>query len=220
MTKVVTKSRSSQNKAGDKAMLKRAPARAKITEIRWHARGGQGAMLAARTLARIAIEQGKYAQGMPEFGPERMGAPMRAYNRISADNFSLYCAVVSPDVVIVLDASLMDAVNVTEGLNKGGIIIVNTTQPSEEIRAKLKIKDAKVSLYTLDATGISVATLGRPMPNTPILGAIVKTTNLITLDGLLNDVRHTFGEKFSPKVVEGNINAIKRGYDEVKLGEI
>ena len=186
----------------------------KITEIRWHARGGQGAMLAARTLARIAIEQGKYAQGMPEFGQERMGAPIRAYNRISEGKFSLYCAVVNPGVVIVLDPSLMDSVNVTEGLNKDGIIIVNTNQSPDEIRAKLKLKDGKV--YTLDATGISVATLGRPMPNTPILGAIVKITNLVTLEGLLADIKHTFGEKFSPKVVEGNINAIKRGYDEVR----
>lgn len=192
----------------------KTPVRTKITEIRWHARGGQGAMLAARTLARIAISEGKYAQGMPEFGPERMGAPIRAYNRVSEGNFSLYCAVVSPGVVIVLDPSLIDVVNVTEGLNKDGIVIVNTNQTPEEIRAKLKLKDGQV--HTIDATGISVATLGRPMPNTPMLGAIVKVTNLVTIQGLLDDVKHTFGEKFSPKVVEGNINAIRRGYEEVK----
>jgi pyruvate ferredoxin oxidoreductase gamma subunit len=186
----------------------------KVTEIRWHARGGQGAMLAARTLASVAISQGKYAQGMPEFGPERMGAPMRAYNRISDGKFSLYCAVVNPDVVVVLDSSLMKTIDVTEGLNKDGIIIVNTKQSPSELRGKLRLNTGKV--YTIDATGISVAALGRPMPNTPIMGAIVKTTGVVTLNGLLDDIKHSFGDKFSPKVVEGNIAAIKRGYDEIK----
>ncbi|MDI6733709.1 MAG: 2-oxoacid:acceptor oxidoreductase family protein [Planctomycetota bacterium] len=187
---------------------------AKISEIRWHARGGQGTMLAARMLARIAIAEGKYAQGMPEFGPERMGAPVRAYNRISNDNFSLYCAVVNPDAVVVLDPSLLDSVNVTEGLNKNGIIIVNTILSPSQIRDKLKLTDGKVC--TVDATGISIATLGRAIPNTPMMGAIVKTTGIVTLDGVLKDIKHTFTEKFSPKVIEGNLNAIKRGYEEVK----
>jgi pyruvate ferredoxin oxidoreductase gamma subunit len=186
----------------------------KVTEIRWHARGGQGAMLAARTLAKVAIAEGKYAQGMPEFGPERMGAPMRAYNRISKDKFSLYCAVVNPDVVVVLDPSIMETIDVTEGIDKDGIIIINTKQLPSELHGKLKNIANKI--YTLDATGISVATLGRPMPNTPIMGAIVKLTGLITLDGLLDDIKHSFGDKFSPKVVEGNITSIKRGYAEIK----
>ncbi|MEW6025964.1 MAG: 2-oxoacid:acceptor oxidoreductase family protein [Planctomycetota bacterium] len=186
----------------------------KITEIRWHARGGQGAMLAARTLARIAITEGKYAQGMPEFGPERMGAPMRAYNRISQENFSLYCSVVNPDVVVVLDDSLLDSVNVAEGLNKDGIVIVNTTKTPAELRGKLKMDGNKI--YTVDATGISVAALGRSIPNTPIMGAIVKTTNVVSLDALLADIKHSFGEKFAARVVEGNLTAIKKGYEEVK----
>jgi pyruvate ferredoxin oxidoreductase gamma subunit len=186
----------------------------KPTEIRWHARGGQGAMLAARTLARVAISEGKYAQGMPEFGPERMGAPMRAYNRISNNKFSLYCAVVNPDVVVVLDPSLISAVDVTEGINKNGIIIVNTNKSPSELRSKLSRWD-NGKVYTVDATGISISALGRAMPNTPMMGAIVKTTNLVTLDGLLNDIKHSFGEKFSTKVVEGNLNAIKKGYEQV-----
>jgi pyruvate ferredoxin oxidoreductase gamma subunit len=186
----------------------------KITEIRWHARGGQGAMLAARTLARIAITEGKYAQGMPEFGPERMGAPIRAYNRVGKENFSLYCSVVNPDVVVVLEDSLMDTVNVTEGLNKDGIIIVNTNKTPAEVRAKLKLDGHKI--YTVDASAISIAALGRAIPNTPILGAIVKTTNVVSLDGLLADIKHSFGEKFSAKVVEGNLNSIKKGFEEVK----
>ena len=171
-------------------------------------------MTGARTLASIAISQGKYTQGMPEFGPERMGAPMRAYNRISDNKFSLYCAVVNPDVVVVLDPSIMETVDVTEGLNKDGIVIINTKQLPSELRGKLK--NAVNKVYTVDATGISVDTLGRPMPNTPIMGAIVKLTGLITLDGLLADIKHSFGDKFSPKVVEGNITSIKRGYAEIK----
>jgi len=186
----------------------------KVTELRWHARGGQGAMLAARTLARIAITEGKYAQGMPEFGPERMGAPIRAYNRVGPEKFSLYCSVVNPDVVVVLDDSLLDTVNVAEGLNKGGIVIVNTTKTPAELRAKLKMDGNKI--YTVDATGISMTALGRAMPNTPLLGAIVKTTSVISLDGLLTDIKHSFGEKFAAKVVEGNLNAIKKGFEEVK----
>lgn len=186
----------------------------KITEIRWHARGGQGAMTGARTLASIAISQGKYAQGMPEFGPERMGAPMRAYNRISDANFSLYCSVVSPDVVVVLDPSLISVIDVTEGLNKGGTVIVNTNQPVSELRKKLKNTDVKV--MTVDATGISTAALGRPMPNTPIIGAIVKATGVLTLDTVLAYIKHSFGEKFSAKITEGNLTAIKKGYEELK----
>lgn len=196
-----------------------------ITEIRWHARGGQGTMLAARMLARVAINQGKYAQGMPEFGPERMGAPMRAYNRISPNKFSLYCAVVNPDIVVVLDDSLIQTVNVTEGLNKGGTVIVNSTKDTSELRQQLKLDtdsergESNGKVYALDATGISVSTLGRPMPNTPMLGAIAKISGVISLESLLADIKHTFGEKFSPKVVEANINAIKKGYENIKLTE-
>jgi pyruvate ferredoxin oxidoreductase gamma subunit len=186
----------------------------KVTEIRWHARGGQGAMLGARALARAAISQGKYAQGMPEFGPERMGAPMRAYNRISDNKFSLYCAVVNPDVVVVLDPSLISTIDVSEGLNKGGAIIINTPKSVDEIRKQLKLANGS-KVYTIDATGISVAALGRPMPNTPMLGAIVKVTDVIKLEGLLDDIKHSFGEKFSGKVVEGNLNSIKQGYEKL-----
>ncbi|MEK7448434.1 MAG: 2-oxoacid:acceptor oxidoreductase family protein [Planctomycetota bacterium] len=185
-----------------------------ITEIRWHSRGGQGAMLAVRTLARAAINHGKYAQGMPEFGPERSGAPIRAYNRIADQKFSLYCAVVNPNVVIVLDPTLIETVNVADGLTKDGVVIVNTNQPAASVREKLKLANGQV--YTLDATGISVALIGKPMPNTPILGALVKITGLLSLNELLDDIKQAFGEKFSPQVVEANLNAIKKGYEEVK----
>lgn len=171
-------------------------------------------MTGARTLASIAISQGKYAQGMPEFGPERMGAPMRAYNRISDANFSLYCSVVNPDIVVVLDPSLINVIDVTEGLNKGGMVIVNTNQPIEELSKKLKTNNGKI--MTVDATEISLAALGRPMPNTPIIGAIIKATGVLPLDAVLAFIKHSFGEKYSPKVVEGNLAAIKKGYEELK----
>jgi len=187
----------------------------KVTEIRWHARGGQGTMLAARMLARVAINQGKYAQGMPEFGPERMGAPMRAYNRISDQNFSLYCNVVNPDIVVVLDYSLLNTVDVKEGLKKDGLIIVNTNRSPADVRQQLQLNSGS-KVYTVDASGISTATLGRPMPNIPILGALVKIANLVNLQNLEADIKHTFGEKFSPKVLEANLTSLKRGYEEIK----
>lgn len=185
-----------------------------IIEIRWHAHGGQGAMLAVRTLARAAIKQNKFAQGMPEFGPERMGAPIRAYNRVSNQKFSLYCAIVNPHVVVILDSSLIGTVNVTEGLRENGKVLVNTPQSPDKISAQLNLKNG--TIHTVDATAISMETMGRPMPNTPILGALVKITGIINLDGLLEDIKHTFSEKFSPKVVEANLKAIKRGYEEIR----
>lgn len=185
-----------------------------VTEIRWHARGGQGAMLAVRTLARAAINQGKFAQGMPEFGAERMGAPIRAYTRISNSKFSLYCSIVNPDVVIILEPSLIETVNVTEGLKPNGIILVNTSQAPDQVKKQFNFNNYQV--YTIDATGISTTELKRPMPNTPMLGALTKVIGMIELDGLLKDIQHDFSEKFSPKVVEANIKSIKRGFEEVK----
>lgn len=197
-----------------------------ITEIRWHARGGQGTLLAARTLARVAIKEGKFAQGMPEFGAERMGAPVRAYNRISDQKLFRYFAITNPDVVIVLDPTLLSFINVTEGLLENGIVLINTALAPDEVKKKLVIKNGRIC--TVDASGISLDTLKRPMPNTPMLGALlrvleIKSTdtkdlnNTVKLDSLLADVKETFAGKFSPKVVEANVNAIKRGYDEVKL---
>jgi len=171
-------------------------------------------MLAVRTLARAAINQGKFAQGMPEFGAERMGAPIRAYTRISNSKFSLYCAIVNPDIVVILDPSLINMVNVTEGLKKNGKVLINTAQSPDEIRKQFNLNNYQI--YTIDATGISVAELGRPMPNTPMLGTLTKVVGMIDLNDLLKDIKHDFSEKFSPKVVEANVKSIKRGFEEVK----
>jgi pyruvate ferredoxin oxidoreductase gamma subunit len=186
-----------------------------MIEIRWHGRGGQGAMVAARTLASAAINAGKYAQGMPEFGPERMGAPIRAYNRISEEPLYLYCAVVNPDVVLVLDVGLLSSIDVTEGIAKDGCVILNSALPPNELRPLLK---TKTRIYTIDASGISTEILGRNLPNTVMLGALINVAKSIPLEVLLRDVRETFSEKFPEKVVNANIIALKRGFEEVKAG--
>ncbi|MBW1679018.1 MAG: 2-oxoacid:acceptor oxidoreductase family protein [Deltaproteobacteria bacterium] len=190
---------------------------AELMEVRWHSRGGQGAMLAVRTIARTVIRDGRYAQGLPEFGAERMGAPIRCYNRISNEPFSLYCGIVNPDVVVVLDPSVMKVINVTEGLKDGGSIIINIDLPPKAIRDKLGISLEKKT-YVIDAVKISMETLGRPMPNTPIMGALIKVSPFLTLECLLKDVEREFTKRFSQKVVAANLAAIKRGYEEVQEG--
>jgi pyruvate ferredoxin oxidoreductase gamma subunit len=186
----------------------------KLVEIRWHARGGQGVMVAARTLARAAIREGKYAQGLPEFGPERAGAPVRAYNRISDEPLYLYCAVVNPDFVLVLDPTLLGIVDVTEGMRKGGFLIVNTSVVGEKV---LHIPREDIKFFRVDASSISRKVFGRNLPNTVMLGALIKVTEVIKLQSLLEDVEKVFSEKFPKGVVEANLEAIKRGYEEVKI---
>lgn len=172
-------------------------------------------MLAARMLARVAIKEGKFAQGMPEFGPERMGAPVCAYNRISDGHFSIYCHVVNPDIIIVLDYSLLNIANIQDGISRGGILIINTNRTPDEVLKHLHLTNHE-KVYTVDASGISMATLGRNVPNMPMLGGIVKTTNLVTLQGLKDDIAQTFSEKFPPKIVDANLSALKRGHDEIQ----
>ncbi len=185
-----------------------------LIEIRWHGRGGQGAKTAALLLAEAAVEEGKYGQGFPDYGPERMGAPIRSFNRISGKPIYLHCHVSEPDMVVVLDDSLLDTVDVTDGLDEDGVLLVNSTKSPSEIREKTKLKGGK--LYTIDATGISMDELGRPIPNTPMIGALLKATDLLDIELLLSGVRHKFSGKFSDKIVQGNIRAIKRAYEEVK----
>ena len=186
---------------------------AKVTEIRWHARGGQGAKTAATFLAEAAIGAGKYSQGFPDYGPERMGAPMRGFTRISDHPIRLHSAIEEPDTVIVLDDTLLDTVNVCEGLKEAGTIIINTKKDPAAVRKKLKWAGTK--LFLIDATQIALDELGRPIPNTPMLGALVKVSNTITIDVLLEDIQKKFAKKFKAQIVEGNLRAIKRAYEEV-----
>lgn len=185
-----------------------------MLEIRWHARAGQGAKTASYLLAETALEAGKYIQAFPEYGPERTGAPMKAFTRISEKPIRIHSQVYNPDIVVVLDKSLIGKVNILEGVPSDGVIIVNTTQGPEEIRKQLGISDRKI--YTVDATGISLATLGRPIPNTPMLGALIKVVPIISLEEVLNQLKRKFEGRFKPEVIEGNLQAIKRAYEEVK----
>jgi pyruvate ferredoxin oxidoreductase gamma subunit len=190
---------------------------ANLTEIRWHARGGQGAKTAATMLAEIVLNEGKYGQGFPDYGPERMGAPMRGFTRISDKPIRMHSAVYNPNVVIVLDPTLLDVVDVLEGTNDDTVVIINTADTMDIISKKLKIGNRR--LWILNGTKIALDTIGRPIPNTPMLGALVKATELIKLDTLYTDLRKKFGKKFPERVIQGNLDAIKRAYEEVVSNE-
>jgi len=186
----------------------------KLIEVRWHGRGGQGAVTASKLLATSALAEGKYIQAFPEYGPERMGAPIQSFTRISKNPIKIHCHVTNPSIVVVLDPTLLRAVDVTEGLTEDGVLIINTEKSTAEIRKKLNLKGRKI--YTVDASKIAQETIGRPLPNTPLIGALIKVTGLLTLNNVLADIEDKFMKKFSSKIVEGNINAIKRAYQEVK----
>lgn len=188
---------------------------AKILEIRWHGRGGQGAKTGSALLGEAIVSMGRFVQAFPDYGPERMGAPMRAYNRISDEPIDIHCGVTSPHVVLVLDPTLLGKVDVTQGLPEDGTVIVNTPKSPAEIRSRLKLKGRK--LYTVDADTISTETIGRAFPNTPMLGALIKATEVVPIQEMLESTRHRLAKKFrnKPEAVEGNIKAIERAYQEV-----
>ena len=185
-------------------------------EIRWHGRGGQGAKTAALLLAEVAFKTGKNAQGFPEYGPERMGAPITAYDRISDEPIRVHSNIYDPQFVVVVDESLLETVDVTAGLKKEGAILVNTARPKEEIIPHLKGYQGKV--YTIDARQIALDTLGKNFPNTPMLAAIVKVTGVIDDETFLNEMEGSFRHKFAkkPEVIEGNMQALRMALREVK----
>lgn len=190
---------------------------ADIVEIRWHGRGGQGTVTAAKVLADACLSGGIHVQAFPEYGPERAGAPLRAYNRISSKELRMHCPVLRPQVVSVVDATLLGGVDVTEGATEDAIFVVNTSKDLKEIRAKLNA-GLKQKVFAVDATKIALECIGRALPNTPMLGAVCKVTGLVTLEHLLEDVRKSFGKKFSQKIIDGNLEATRRGYEEVREG--
>lgn len=189
----------------------------KTTEIRWHGRGGQGTVTAAKVLADACLSGGRHVQAFPEYGPERAGAPLRAYNRISSREIRMHCPVLHPQIVNIADATLLDGVNVTEGALDDTIFIVNTSKEPKEIRKKLKATPAQ-KVFTIDATKIALECIGRALPNASMLGALSKATNLVPIDTLLEDVKKSFGKKFAQKIIDGNLKATRRGYEEVKEG--
>lgn len=189
-----------------------------LTEIRWHGRGGQGAKTAALLLADAALASGKYIQAFPEYGPERMGAPVASFNRISSSAILLHSGVTSPDIVIVLDPTLMDSVDVTEGIPASGTLLVNSEKSPSDIRAQFNI-DAGIKVCTVDASKISTETIGRDIPNTPMLGALVKATGILDFKEMIDDTKKKLEKKFKtkPEVIEGNLKAIERAYNEVRV---
>jgi len=188
-----------------------------LVEIRWHGRGGQGTVTAAKVFADACLSGGRYTQAFPEYGPERAGAPLKAYNRIGSKELRLHCPVVKPNIVAVVDATLLDAIDITEGAPEDASFIINTSKEAKEIRAKIKAK-ATQKVYVIDATKISIDTIGRPMPNTPMVGALTKVSELLSLKAVTEDMEKSFGKKFSQKIIDGNIQAVSRGYGEVKEG--
>lgn len=182
-------------------------------EIRIHGRGGQGAKTASQFIVEAALEKGKFIQSFPDYGPERAGAPMRAFARISDKPIRTYSAVVNPDVVIVIDPTLLDSVNVTEGLLKDGILLVNTPNEPKWVQDKIKFKG---KCMTVDATKIALESVGKNLPNTPMIGALIKATNVITLEAIEESIKHKFLKKLGEEKTMATVKSVERAFNEVK----
>jgi pyruvate ferredoxin oxidoreductase gamma subunit len=185
-----------------------------LVEIRWHGRGGQGAVTAAKMVAEVALGQGSYFQAFPEYGPERSGAPIVAFTRISDEPIQIFSGVEHPQIVAVLDASLLAIVDVTKGAPDDAVVLINSDLAPAAMRKKYGIEGRR--LYTVAATKIATETIGRAIPNTPMVGALVRITGMFPIDDVVEFLRADFGKKFPPKVVDGNIAALTRSYEEVK----
>lgn len=191
----------------------------KLTEIRWHGRGGQGAKTASLLLADVAFSTGLYIQGFPEYGPERMGAPITAYNRLSDEPLRVHSNIYYPDYVAVVDETLLESVDVTAGLKAEGGIVINTAKEPSEIVPLLKGYTGNI--YTIDAAKISVATIGKNIPNTPMLAAVVKASGVMSDEEFLNNMEASLKHKFAskPEVIDSNMEALRISLKEVKLYE-
>lgn len=181
-----------------------------MIEIRFHGRGGQGAVTSAELVALAAIEKGKFAQSMPSFGPERRGAPVQAYLRVSDTQIRVRAEVTRPDIVVVLDDGLLHVLDVTTGLKAGGLVVVNTKKSEAEIREAMKYKG---KLATVDALTIALETLRVPITNTTMIGALIKSSGIVTIDDLVPRIN----QRFNPKLAERNVSALKRAFEETKI---
>ena len=188
---------------------------AKRTEIRWHGRGGQGAKAVATFLAEAVLDQGMHSQGFPEYGPERRGAPVRGYTRISEKPIRLHCSVANPEIVIVLDPTLIEsaAAGVTDGTDADTVFIINTMETPADIRKKLKVKGG--SIHTVDASLIAQESFGRAIPNMPMIGALTNVSDVITLEDVTSAMAMRLKKKFSQAVVDGNVAAVERAHEEM-----
>lgn len=188
----------------------------KMIEIRWHGRGGQGAKTASQLLADAAFMAGSYVQSFPEYGPERSGAPITAYNRISDERCSIHSNIYEPDFVAVVDETLLASVDVTAGLKKEGAVIINSSKSPEELKPLLRGYEGRVC--TIDARAISMRNLGAYFPNTPMLAAVVAVSGCVDKEQFLKDMEESYRHKFAkkPQVVEGNLKCLSEAMDEVK----
>lgn len=196
------------------AVREKGEAMQQLTEIRWHARAGQGAVTAAKVVAETALSADQYMQAMPEYGPERMGAPIKAFTRISNEPIDIHCNIEFPHIVVVLDSSLLDVVDCTEGLVDGGAIIVNTCTPPEQLRASLGVADS-IKVACIDASGIALETIKRDIPNTPIVGAMAKVTGVIDIDVFKGLLAKNLSKKYGQEMIDANFAAVDRATKEV-----
>lgn len=183
----------------------------KLQEIRWHGRGGQGAWTASELLAKAAITEGKHVQSFPEFGPERMGAPLAAYTRISNEPIKLHCSIYNPNVVVVLDPTLLKTVKVTDGLAADGVLVVNTQEKPTEMRQKLSLESSQ-KVWAVSATNIAIKILNAPITNTAMLGAATRAASLVNLES----IEKVIGERFRKELADRNIAVIKEAYKEAE----
>jgi len=188
-----------------------------MLEIRWHARAGQGAITAAKVFAEAAMGEGKYIQAMPEYGPERSGAPIRAYNRVSAAPIRLHSQVAAPNLVVVVDPTLLESEDFLAGTDGTATLLFNTPQSPEEVREHLEIQGRRI--FTLDATRIALEEMGKNFPNTPLLGGLARVAEEVSLEGVQEQVRHELGKKVTQDVLDKNLRAVERGYREVRSEE-
>ncbi len=188
----------------------------KLIEIRWHGRGGQGVVTASRILAEAMLKEGKYFQAFPEYGPERMGAPVKAFNRVNDKPIRIHCGVTHPDLVIVIDPTLLGTIDVLEGMKEGGTLVANYDGSPKELRELLGFNTGKV--FTLNASLISREVLGRVMANTPMLGGVCRAFDQISLKSASEALRAQFGEKLRPEIIEKNLTCLKRAYEEAQQG--
>jgi pyruvate ferredoxin oxidoreductase gamma subunit len=187
-----------------------------IVEIRWHGRGGQGVVTASKLVAETAMANDQYFQAFPDYGPERMGAPIRAFTRLSSHPITIHSQVQEPDIVVVLDPTLLGTVAVTDGLKEGGILLVNTTMSPAEVRETSGFHGGRA--FTVDASHIAIEEVGREITNAPMLGAFARATGLFDIREMAEEMRAWFGQKIPAEAVEANVRAMRRAAKEVQQG--
>lgn len=183
-----------------------------ITEFRWHGRGGQGVVTSNQMLGKAALAEGNYIQAFPEFGPERTGAPVRAFLRISKAPIQVYAQVYHPDVVVCIDPTLLEVINPTEGLKADGTLVLNTSSEPKVIRDRFGFKGGKI--VTVDASKIAMEVMGRPFYNMPTMAAAVSATGIVSIKTVVEEVLN----RYPGKVGALNKTAIERAVQEAKIG--